>query len=175
MTGGAERSQMLIGVSGIVVAAGGKARGRLSLIHAGPAVVLVVNMEPMLSGRQPGEQQRDHQCIRGCLPAPHHPQRRLTPVALIELIVAVSVAAPTVRVPTKRKLAKSKLRVVVDLKRKLHGEQEQSICAVCPGRKASSLKLQLQPGTMEVSYARPSRKLSLRELAMDVAVSIRRL
>jgi hypothetical protein len=73
MTGGAERSQMLIGVSGIVVAAGGKARGRLSLIHAGPAVVLVVNMEPMLSGRQPGELWRDHQAI-GAVYKTHHPQ-----------------------------------------------------------------------------------------------------
>ena len=63
MTDGAERSKMLFSVSRIVVAAGGKARGRLSLIHAGPAVVLVVNMEPMLSGRQPGELWRDHQAI----------------------------------------------------------------------------------------------------------------
>ena len=63
MTGGAERSQMLFGLSRIVVAAAGKARGRLSLIHAEPAVAFVVNMEPMLSGRQPGELWRDHQAI----------------------------------------------------------------------------------------------------------------
>jgi hypothetical protein len=33
------------------------------LIHAEPAVAFVVNMEPMLSGRQPGELWRDHQAI----------------------------------------------------------------------------------------------------------------
>jgi hypothetical protein len=41
-----------------------------------------------------------------------------TPVALIELIVAVAVAAPAVRVATKRRTATNKLRIAIDFKRK---------------------------------------------------------
>jgi hypothetical protein len=37
-------------------------------------------------------------------------------VALMELIVAVAVAAPALRVPTKKTLATSKLRIAIDLK-----------------------------------------------------------
>jgi hypothetical protein len=40
-----------------------------------------------------------------------------TPVALMELTVAVAAAAPAVRVPTKRKLAANKLRTAIDLRR----------------------------------------------------------
>jgi hypothetical protein len=45
------------------------------------------------------------------------PSGPLTPVALIALIVAVAVAAPAVRVPTKRMLAANKLKVAIDLRR----------------------------------------------------------
>jgi hypothetical protein len=34
-----------------------------ALIHPGPAVALVMNMKPVLSGRQPGELGSDHQAM----------------------------------------------------------------------------------------------------------------
>jgi hypothetical protein len=116
MAGGAERAQILFGVGRIVVPAGGEACGRFALIHPGPAVALVMNMKPVLSRGQPRELRRDHQAI-GAVRKGHCPNGLPTPAALIELIVAVAVAARPIRVPTKRKLATSKLRIVIELTR----------------------------------------------------------
>src|SRR5260370_11370346 len=73
MAGGAERAQMLFGGGGIVVAAGGEACGRFALIHRRPAVALVMNMKPVLPGRQAGELGRDHQAL-GAVHKTHRPQ-----------------------------------------------------------------------------------------------------
>ena len=97
------------------MAACGEACCRFALIHPA-AVALFMNMKPAFSGRQPGE--------LGAITTPPAlsvkvtvPKDPPTPVALMELIVAVAVAAPAIRVPTKRKLATSKLRIVIELTR----------------------------------------------------------
>ena len=91
------------------MATGGKARGRVALIHPRPAVAFFVNMEAVLSGRHPE--------ILGVITMPAAPSAKntvpsgaSTPVALIELIVAVAVAAAA-GVPAKTQLAANKLKI----------------------------------------------------------------
>ena len=76
MAGGAERPQMFLGVGRVVMATGGKARGRVALIHPRPAVAFFVNMEAVLSGRQPGNPWCDNHA-RSAVRKKHRPQRRV--------------------------------------------------------------------------------------------------
>lgn len=115
MAGGAERTQMLFGAGRIVVASGGEACCRYALIHPRPAIAPVMNMKPVLSGRQPGELRFDHQApLSAKVTVPKGPP---IPAVLIELTVAAAVAAAAVHAPTKRKLATKKLRITMSLKR----------------------------------------------------------
>jgi len=108
---------MLFGVGRIIVAAGRETRSRFALIHPWPTVALVMNMKPVRSGLATGELGGDNQDL-GAVPKGHRPQDPPTPVALIELR-PLALAAPAVRVPTKRKLAANKLRIAAHAK--LHG------------------------------------------------------
>ena len=49
MAGGTEWSQMLFGMSWIVVTTSSKAGGRLALIHSGAAVAFLMNVKSMLA------------------------------------------------------------------------------------------------------------------------------
>ena len=118
MTDGAERSKMLFSVSRIVSIAGGKASGRLFLfIHAGPAVVLVVNMEPMLSGRQPGELWRDHQAI-GAVYKTHHPQGAADSSGIDRIDRGRGCRCPDSTRLNQKRACQREIRVVVELNRK---------------------------------------------------------
>jgi hypothetical protein len=61
VAGSAQRPQMLLGVGGIVMAAGGETSSRLALIHPGTAVTIFMNMKAMVTRRQTGKLGRDDQ------------------------------------------------------------------------------------------------------------------
>jgi hypothetical protein len=103
MAGSAERSQMLFGVGRIVVAAGGEACGRFPLIHPKPAVALVMKMKPVLSGRPNPQSFRVITRPSALSVKVTDPKGPPIPLAQIELIVAVAVAAPALHVPTGRR------------------------------------------------------------------------